>query len=267
VEIGFATQLLYAFLGGLLPALIWLWFWLREDLHPEPKRLLLKAFAAGAIAIPFVLLAEAMISCAVTYLFSPTASFGFCASSSTPLRAFSPLAGPLLLIGFAATEEIIKYMSARQFVLKGKDFDEPVDAMVYLITTALGFAAFENIFFLIPAFANTLFEGFIVSHLRFLGATLLHAVSSGIVGYVIAISFYKEYMRTRYLMAGIFFATTLHAIFNMLVGNAETGGLSEAFGVLTLTSLFLIFAFDRAKKIKHASRYQQISLPPSSQNI
>lgn len=267
MEIDFPTQLLYAFLGGLLPALIWLWFWLREDLHPEPKRLLLKAFTAGAIAIPFVLLAEAAISCVVTYLFSPTASFGFCASSFTPFRAFSPLAGPLLLVGFAAAEEMIKYLSARRFVLRGKDFDEPVDAMIYLMTTALGFAAFENIFFLVPAFANTLFEGFIVSHLRFLGATLLHAIGSGIIGYALALSFYKERMRTHYLIAGIFFATILHAVFNMLVGNAENGGLGQAFGVLTLTGLFLIFAFDRAKKIKQASRYQQVSLPPSSQNI
>jgi len=267
VEIGFATQFLYAFLGGLLPALIWLWFWLREDLHPEPKRLLLKAFAAGAIAIPFVLLAEVAISCAITYLFSPTASFGFCASPLTPLRALSSLASPLLLISFALAEEVIKYLSARQFVLKGKDFDEPVDAMIYLITTALGFAAFENIFFLIPAFANTLFEGFIVSHLRFLGATLLHAISSGIIGYAIAISFYKEHMRTHYLMTGIFFATALHAVFNLLVGNAENGGLGQALGVLTITSLFLIFAFDRAKKIKQASRYQRVSLPTSPQSI
>lgn len=259
MEIGFATQLLYAFLGGLLPALIWLWFWLREDLHPEPKRLLLKAFAAGAIAIPFVLFAEVAISCAITYLFSPTASFGFCASSFTPLRAFSFLAEPLVLVGFAATEEIIKYLSARRFVLTGKDFDEPVDAMIYLITTALGFAAFENMFFLIPAFANTLFEGFVVSHLRFLGATLLHALSSGIIGYAIAISFYKEWKRTHALMAGVFFATVLHAVFNMLVGNAENGGLGEALGVLTITSLFLIFAFDRVKKIKQASRYQRVT--------
>lgn len=269
METHFAAQLLYAFLGGLLPALVWLWFWLREDLHPEPKRLLLKAFSAGAIAIPFVLLAEAGISCVITYLFSSSVSFGFCASSFVPLRAFSPLAGPLLLIGFAAAEEMIKYMSARQFVLTGKDFDEPVDAMIYLITTALGFAAFENIFFLVPAFTNTLFEGFIVSHLRFLGATLLHAVSSGIIGYAIAVSFYKENIRTRYLclVAGIFFATALHTIFNMLVENAENGGLSQALGVLTLTSLFLIFAFDRAKKIKQASRFRQIPSSTLSQHI
>ncbi|TSC70229.1 MAG: hypothetical protein G01um101470_857 [Parcubacteria group bacterium Gr01-1014_70] len=268
----FSTQLLYAFLGGLFPALIWLWFWLREDLHPEPKRLLMKAFAAGAIAIPFVLLAEAAIACTVTYLFiapfheQPPSSMplGFCASVRTPLHAFPFLAGPLLLIGFAIAEEVIKYISARRFVLRGKDFDEPVDAMIYLITTALGFAAFENIFFLIPAFGSTFLEGFIVSHLRFLGATLLHAISSGIVGYAIALSFYKKDAKKRYLILGLIIATILHTAFNILVGNADAGGLGQALGILTITSLFLIFAFDRAKKIKQASRFKHIPVPANS---
>ncbi|TSC71955.1 MAG: hypothetical protein G01um101470_452 [Parcubacteria group bacterium Gr01-1014_70] len=255
----FSVQLLYAFLGGMLPALIWLWFWLREDLHPEPKRLLLKAFAAGAVAIPFVLLAEAFISCSLTYLFSDSPTpLPYCRTSDPPLRAFMSLAGPLMLVGFATAEEVIKYISAKKFVLKGGDFDEPVDAMIYLITTALGFAAFENIFFLIPAFGSTFFEGFIVSHLRFLGATLLHAVSSGIVGYAIALSFYKDGSKKRYLAAGLIFATTLHAVFNILVGTAQETGMSQALSMLILTSLFLIFAFDRVKKIKKASRFQSI---------
>ena len=263
----FIIQLLYAFLGGLLPALIWLWFWLREDLHPEPKRLLLKAFAAGAVAIPFVLLAEAGISCAVTFLFSADTSFGFCQNPMPLFHSFSSLAGPLVLVGFAAAEEVIKYIGARRFVLTGKYFDEPVDAMIYLITVALGFAAFENMFFLIPAFSETLFEGFIVSHLRFLGATLLHALSSGIVGYAIAISFYKEHLKKHYLFAGLFFATGLHAVFNILVGNTENGGIGQALGVLTLTSIFLIFAFDRVKKIKRASRFQPVPTPSINRRI
>ena len=271
VTTNFYTQLLYAVLGGLLPALIWLWFWLREDLHPEPKRLILKAFAAGAVAIPFVLLAEAVTSCAISFLFhsslesqSPSLlmPLAFC---SRPFALFSPLsflAGPLLLVGFAAAEEMIKYLSARRFVLTGKDFDEPVDAMIYLMTTALGFAAFENIFFLLPAFASTIFEGIVISNLRFLGATLLHAISSGIVGYAVALSFYKDGSKVRYLAAGLIAATALHTLFNVLVGNADENGLGQALGILTLTSLFLIFAFDRAKKIKRASRFQHIVLSP-----
>ncbi|KKW26148.1 MAG: hypothetical protein UY70_C0035G0005 [Candidatus Kaiserbacteria bacterium GW2011_GWB1_52_6] len=42
--------------GGLLPALAWLWFWRREDApHPEPRRLIALAFAAGMITVALVI--------------------------------------------------------------------------------------------------------------------------------------------------------------------------------------------------------------------
>jgi protease PrsW len=263
METSFTTQIVYAFLGGIIPALIWLLFWLREDLHPEPKRLLTKAFAAGAIVIPLALFAEAVLYCinALAFLFPEEARI--CGTLHPALRAILPISGLLIIIGFAAVEEVVKYLGAKKFVLKGKDFDEPVDAMIYLITVALGFAAFENFFFLIPAFGSTLFEGFVVTNLRFLGATLLHAVSSGVVGYAIALSFYHPEKRKHYVITGLLFATALHTLFNIIVidNGVEQIGFSQALGVLIITSLFLIFAFDRAKKIKRAARFKQTPLP------
>ncbi|MDP2705715.1 MAG: hypothetical protein Q8O49_00725, partial [bacterium] len=42
---------------GLLPGFIWLFFFLREDRHPEPKKILVLVFIAGAIStIPTLLL-------------------------------------------------------------------------------------------------------------------------------------------------------------------------------------------------------------------
>ena len=46
----------YALLGGILPALIWLAFWLREDYkHPEPRGLILRTFLLGMGAVILVL--------------------------------------------------------------------------------------------------------------------------------------------------------------------------------------------------------------------
>ena len=43
--------LILAFLGGVTPALLWLWFWLKEDkLHPEPRGLLILSFMVGMLA-------------------------------------------------------------------------------------------------------------------------------------------------------------------------------------------------------------------------
>ena len=49
----------YALLSGVLPALLWLWFWLKEDnLHPEPRKVIARTFISGAIAVIFALIFE-----------------------------------------------------------------------------------------------------------------------------------------------------------------------------------------------------------------
>lgn len=250
-----STQILYALLGGILPALLWLYFWLREDLHPEPKRLIAKAFLGGAVAIPFALAAEAVVYCAGAAAFGQNINVPFCASNSAPLTSFASLFSPLTITLFALIEEYAKYKAARAFVLSGNDFDEPVDAMIYLITVALGFAAFENFFFLITAFGHGATEGLVISNLRFLGATLLHAVSSGIVGYGIALSFYHPEKGTRLTASGLLLGSLIHVAFNVAIlydRSAADPGNAPLFIVL-LTGILLIFAFDQAKKIKRLS--------------
>ena len=55
--------LLLAFLGGTIPAVLWLLFWLREDREdPEPLRFLVLTFIAGMLAVILVLPIEKYIS-------------------------------------------------------------------------------------------------------------------------------------------------------------------------------------------------------------
>src|SRR6185369_10738021 len=129
--------LFFALLGGLLPALLWLWFWLREDkLHPEPRQYLFLSFLLGMIAV-FVAL---------------------------PLERYSQkivLDGTLVLVAWAAIEESVKLAAAYFAGLDRKVCDEPLDPMVYLITSALGFAAMENTLFLISSIQDSAFSGLI----------------------------------------------------------------------------------------------------------
>ena len=57
---------LFSLVGGILPALLWLWFWLKEDAKkPEPGSLILVAFLGGMIAVPFTIpFEQAIISIA-----------------------------------------------------------------------------------------------------------------------------------------------------------------------------------------------------------
>ena len=43
-------MVIFAILLGVLPSLIWLVFFLKEDAHPEPKGMLARVFIWGSVA-------------------------------------------------------------------------------------------------------------------------------------------------------------------------------------------------------------------------
>ena len=53
--------LVLAFLSGIIPSLLWLWFWLKEEENPEPKGLLTVIFILGMIAVVVALFIEKFI--------------------------------------------------------------------------------------------------------------------------------------------------------------------------------------------------------------
>ncbi len=193
---------LVSFLGGVIPACIWLCFWLFEDrCQPEPKRFIFYAFVAGMIAIGPTLVLQAI---AQQYL--PPYSLG--------------------LIGmWALTEEIMIFLAAYVAALRLYVFDEPIDAIIYMVTAALGFSALENALFLWPQIVNgDLLRIVALGESRFLGATLVHTLSSSTVGIALAISFNKPAsMRKLYAICGIILSTILHTTYNYFIVNIPEG--------------------------------------------
>lgn len=228
----FAFPLTLAFVAGALPPLAWLWFWLREDRHPEPKRLVALAFVAGIIAIPAALLFEWILKDLLQSSFGPAAQFGL-----------------TMILAAAAIEEISKWALVRAFLFKKKEYDEPVDAMIYLISGALGFAAGENILYLSTEFQKSFREGLITGNLRFIGSTLLHAIASGIVGYLIARSFTSSPIKKRLAaVSGLIVASALHASFNISIIISRGEHIEFSILLLAAAGLFLLWGFERVKK-------------------
>src|SRR3989338_7640778 len=184
-----------AILGGVAPALLWLWFWLKEDNQkPEPKGLLTILFVIGMALIIFVVPIQKFIQNNVN-------SYEW-------------------QIGLWATvEELFKFLGVVVLLYKTNRIDEPIDWPIFLITVALGFAAIENTLFLIkPLSLNQTTVGLLTGQLRFLGSTLLHAVSSGIVGVSLGLSFHMgKYVKKIYLLVGLLLAITLHSTFNFFI--------------------------------------------------
>ncbi|MDP1538537.1 MAG: PrsW family glutamic-type intramembrane protease [bacterium] len=175
------------------------------------------------------------------------------------LKVLGELKLPLILltflsifIGIALVEELLKYLVVKEKVLDHPEFDEPVDVMLYMIIAALGFAAAENILILFSLGPTFLFGNvFTISVLRFWGATFLHALSSGVLGYFLALSIFETKKRGRLLIIGVIIATLLHGLYNFSIMELE-GIFSWLIPIVILISLaiFLAFAFKRLKKLK-----------------
>lgn len=236
------STILWALAGGFLAAFVWLWFWLKEDEHPEPRRLLIIAFFSGMLAIPAALFAQLTWCALSTPLFVPSCSV-------PPNPSFDALVSFLPLIaGYAFIEEYAKYFFVHLFIFWRRDYDEPADAMIYLITAALGFAAVENALYLVGPFNNALFHGFTSANLRFMGPTLLHALSSGFLGYFIAKAFFRNWIsKDLELLLGLFFATILHLAFNFLILMTKGKSIEPALVLLALAGIVILFSFERIK--------------------
>ena len=221
---------------GLLPGFAWLIFFVKEEeTHPEPKRLIVFAFAAGIVAGIAAIAAESFL-----------AGLG----AGVSLGSLSIVA----LLVFALIEEAVKWAAAYLAIGRSRFSRNPVDLMIYLIVAALGFATLENI----GALANfwmsakgtgtetALLAGLAEAlSLRFVGATLLHSLTSGVVGYHWALGVLRKRVG-RYLAAGLVIAALLHAFFNFLILNY--GNIAYALVFLTLLGFFVLNDFEKLKR-------------------
>lgn len=241
-----ASYILLAF----APPVLWLLFYLREDKHPEPKALLLLAFVGGMASAVLALFGECVWVALVA---------GSCHSINFGV---SPI---LLFLGIALVEEYAKFLPIRYLIMKRPEFDEPVDAMIYMMTAALGFAALENALFafqffyrvqestllLAPLTHETVLASVDVATNRFLGANLLHALSSGIVGYFLARAFFSP-RRHYFVGLGIIVAALLHAGFNYLILEREALAQGTFYIILLLSTMavMVLVDFERLKQNK-----------------
>ena len=225
--------------GGLFPALVWLWFWLREDSeHPEPKRLIALAFLAGSIAVGVVIPIEQLAAAYVNANPSLASALGVGVETLTFLL-------------WSGIEEVTKFLAAAASVLWRHEDDEPIDPVIYMVVVALGFAAAENALFLLsPLSGVTVAQTIITGDYRFIGATLLHVLASSVIGASMALSFYKPWrIKWLYVAAGVILAICLHGLFNVLIMNAAPEAMVQTFSLVWAGLIGLIAFLEFIKRL------------------
>ena len=246
--------IIIAFISGVIPALIWLWFWTREDKkNPEPKKMIAMAFIGGMIAVFISLFLEKYFyGLGLKNILSSDIFKGLLSWLETISRqANIPIDKVLLVVVFAPIiEESIKFIMAYILVLRSKYDDEPLDPMIYMITTALGFAAIENMLFLIDPlnhhnYISTIFTG----NMRFIGATLLHTISSATIALFISFHFFdNKIKKISFVILGIISSVIMHSVFNLLM--IGQGASITALELIWIIVIILLLAFEKIKKIR-----------------
>ncbi|MBF0278991.1 MAG: PrsW family intramembrane metalloprotease [SAR324 cluster bacterium] len=112
---------------------IWLWFLIRYDRNrPEPLKWVLFVGVGGGLLSAFA---------------AGTMNEWFSAWSGITFYPQSPLQALVLSIFVGINEESCKLLATLLLAWRIKEFDEPIDALIYAMSASLGFAVFENLFY------------------------------------------------------------------------------------------------------------------------
>jgi len=197
------------------PILIAYYIYQQYKFDKEPKGLIIKSFLFGCIAVIPALFLETIFN---ENLFSNLFIYVFC--------------------GIALIEEGVKYFFLKKYLFHREEFNEPFDGIVYAVMVSLGFAAIENISYVIGAQE----QGVDVAILRMFSAIPLHAACGVIMGYFVGMAKFNKENYKSLLFKGVFLATLVHAIYNyfLLLGQGQ---------ILSLVALFVAIYYSR-KAIK-----------------
>lgn len=197
-------------------SIVWLVFIRKFDCaRPEPWWLLLSTFAT-AMVLTFVAGAvEDLLSSASPYL-SPTVMLLDGSVRALPAQLFA------LLVTVGPVEEGAKLLAVLLVARRRREFDEPVDGIIYAATAALGFAAAENIGY----FALSDFSIGLVSA-RAMSVAPMHVLISSFWGYALG---RKLVDKSVHVFFWFLLAVFVHALYDALI--ATVGPLAYPFDVV-----------------------------------
>jgi protease PrsW len=180
----------FLIVSALVPSLLLIWFFHARDLYPEPQRVVWATFGLGVFTIPWAIGIELAIAAAIKHVKDP-----FLAGS---------------LDGFVCagmTEEVLKYLVVVYYCMRHKEFDEPMDGIVYGSVASLGFATLENFFYVVKG-------GEMVAIFRAFTAVPGHAFMGAIMGYFVGQAKFTPAKRKSLMVKALVIPMLLHGAYD-----------------------------------------------------
>ncbi|MEO8932701.1 MAG: PrsW family glutamic-type intramembrane protease [Xanthomarina sp.] len=185
-------NLLFASLAPVVVIIFYIY--LKDKYEKEPKKLLLYNFLLGAIVSVLV----------ATILYYGTDVF---ITLDNEFSIFHQFSKAFLVV--AVIEEFSKYIIVRYFAQPNKEFNEPYDGIVYAVMVSMGFAATENIMYVIEG-------GYHVAVLRAFTAVPAHATFGILMGYFMGKAKFAKHP-SKYNLLGLFLAVLFHGAYDFFL--------------------------------------------------
>lgn len=164
----------------------------KDRFEKEPIGLMVLAFCFGIFSV-----FPAGISSVVGgKLFDVSGSF-----INTALYAF-------LVVG--VSEEFAKFFFLRYILYQRKEFNEPLDGIVYAVMIGMGFASFENVLYVSDG-------GLSVALVRMLTAIPAHAIFAIVMGYYVGLSKFDLTHKPELMRRGLIYPILLHGAYDFFL--------------------------------------------------
>jgi RsiW-degrading membrane proteinase PrsW (M82 family) len=230
--------------SAVVPSLLLVWYFHARDLNREPAAVVWATFGLGvATVVPVLLCAWPLV------------------------RLLKGVGDPALhglldaLFTAAVPEEAWKLVVVLGFSARHKEFDEPMDGIVYGAIASLGFATLENILYVAGG-------GIGIAVMRAVTAVPGHAFMGAIMGsYVARARFGDPAERGRNLALAYVVPVALHAAYDaplLALKEAGTSGSPLLAASLLVTVGVLVFEWTWTVRLVRALRREQIALQSQS---
>jgi RsiW-degrading membrane proteinase PrsW (M82 family) len=220
-------------LAAIIPAILILFYVYKQDEFPEPRPIVIKTFLFGcAITLAVKLLIPAFDDYSQKYFTGETYYF-----FDSFIRA-------------AFLEEFFKLFILVFYCSRKTEFDEPMDGLVYGVAASLGFAAYENIEYVLYYYKEPSFQ---MAYMRALSAVPMHALVGVVMGFLITQSIFEKKHNYLNLFMALSIPVLIHGFYNYIY---STSLISNYMATVLLFVLFLraIYMFRDLKKKQIAGR-------------
>jgi RsiW-degrading membrane proteinase PrsW (M82 family) len=218
--------------AAVLPALVILFYVYKQDQFPEPKNIVFKTFIFGCSIVIFLnLILYDVDNFAEKYFKGETFNF-----FDSFIRA-------------AFLEEISKMAILVFFCTRKDEFDEPMDGLVYGVAASLGFAAYENINYVLYTLKEPSFE---IATIRAYTAVPMHALCGVMMGFLITQSIFEKEHNYLNLVLALLIPVGIHGLYNFsLISSLISHEI--AYIILVVFLIRAWFLFKNLKKKQNQS--------------